>query len=107
MKNKKYKLVVYVPVNNAPEVREVMGKAGGGKIGDYSSCSFSVVGIGRFKPEDGANPYVGEIGEHQEVEEERIEMTVDAKVLDKVIGVMKEVHPYQEVAYDVYLLEDK
>ena len=103
----KYKLVVYVPLSHADAVREAMGKAGAGKIGNYSYCSFSSRGIGRFKPEDGANPHIGEVGKFEEVEEERIEVTVDAAVLDAVVVAMKSVHPYEEVAYDIYALEDK
>lgn len=102
-----YKLVVYVPVSHADLVREAIGGAGGGKIGNYSFCSFSVRGIGRFKPEAGAQPYIGEVGTLEEVEEERIEVTVRGDVLDAVIVAMKAAHPYEEVAYDVFLLENK
>lgn len=52
-----YKLVVYVPISHADQVREAIGNAGGGKLGKYSSCSFTVRGTGRFKPEEGAHPY--------------------------------------------------
>ena len=101
-----YKLVVYVPVPNADEVREAIGKAGGGQIGEYSFCSFSVKGVGRFKPGKGAKPHIGEVGKFEEVEEERIEVTVPKEIISKVIEEMKKVHPYEEVAYDVYPLEN-
>ncbi len=52
----KNKLVVHVPVGSGDKIREAIGGAGGGKIGNYSFCSFTVRGVGRFKPEDGANP---------------------------------------------------
>lgn len=102
----KYKLVVYAPTANADVVREAIGKAGGGKIGNYSSCSFSTKGTGRFKPEAGASPAIGEVGKLEAVEEERIEVTCSGDVLDAVIAAMKKVHPYEEVAYDVYKLEN-
>jgi hypothetical protein len=78
---------------------------GGGKIGNYSHCSFSTRGQGRFLPLDGANPHIGTVGTPEIVEEERIEVTVDEEVLDVVIQAMKEAHPYDEIAYDVYKLE--
>ncbi len=101
----KCKLVVTVPVSNANAVREAMGKAGAGVFGNYSYCSFSVRGVGRFKPELGAKPYIGHVGKLEEVEEERIEVTCTAKVLPAVIAAMKKVHQYEEVAYDVFHLE--
>ena len=102
----KYKLVVYVPLTHADAVREVMGNIGAGKIGNYSHCSFSSRGEGRFLPLDGAKPHIGNVGTAEVVEEERIEVTVDEEVLQEVIAAMKSVHPYDEVAYDVYKLED-
>jgi hypothetical protein len=102
----KYKLVVYVPITHADAVREAIGQAGGGKIGNYSFCSFSSRGTGRFKPEAGANPAIGSVGRLEAVEEERIEVTCSAEALDAVIAAMKKVHPYEEVAYDVYKLEN-
>jgi hypothetical protein len=101
----KYKLVVYVPIENADAVRQSIGEAGGGKIGNYSSCSFSSRGTGRFKPESGANPHIGEVGKPESVEEERIEVTLDAQIVGNVIAAMKRAHPYEEVAYDLYPLE--
>src|SRR3989344_4652570 len=70
----KVKIVVFVPASHTDIVREAMGKAGAGKIGNYTNCSFSSKGIGRFKPEAGANPTIGEVGKLESVEEERIEM---------------------------------
>lgn len=102
----KYKFVVYVPLTHTDVVRKAIGEAGGGKIGNYSHCSFSAVGQGRFLPGEGANPHIGSTGSLEAVEEEKIEMTVDEAVLQEVINAMKEVHPYEEVAYDVYRLED-
>ena len=102
----KYKLVVYVPLTHADIVREAIGSFGGGKIGNYSYCSFSSRGQGRFLPLDGAHPHIGSVGTPEIVEEERLEVTVDEQVLDSVIKVMKEAHPDEEVAYDVYKLEN-
>ncbi|MCF7834072.1 MAG: hypothetical protein K9L98_01015 [Candidatus Pacebacteria bacterium] len=99
------KIVVFVPETHTDIVREAMGKAGAGKIGNYNYCSFSSKGIGRFKPEDGANPHIGEVGKFEEVVEERIETVCPREKLQEVISAIKDVHPYDEVALDVYLLE--
>jgi hypothetical protein len=101
-----YKLVVTVPLTHADQVRAAIGDAGGGKMGEYSHCSFSSRGKGRFIPLVGANPHIGSVGMPEIVEEERIEITVDEEILHEVIAAMKAVHPYEEVAYDVYTLED-
>lgn len=100
------KIVVFVPETHTDIVREAMGKAGAGKIGNYSYCSFSSKGIGRFKPEDGANPHIGEVGKYEEVVEERIETVCEREKLQEVIAAIKEVHPYDEIALDVYPLEN-
>ena len=104
---KKYKLVFTIPAANAERAREAIGKAGAGKLGNYSFCSFSAKGIGRFRPERGANPAIGEVGKFEEVEEERIECQCDEDVVDDVISALKEVHPYEEIAYDLYPLETR
>lgn len=105
MQSNNVKIVVTVPETHADIVRDAIGNAGGGKIGNYSHCSFSSKGIGRFKPEIGANPHVGSVGKLEEVSEERIEITCDRKDLEKVVKAIKAVHPYEEVALDVYSLE--
>ena len=100
------KIVVFVPETHADIVREAMGQAGAGKIGNYSFCSFSTKGVGRFKPENGANPHIGEVGKLEQVAEERIEMVCPREILQNVIAAIKKVHPYEEVALDVYPLEN-
>ena len=101
----KSKLIVTVPLTHADIVRDTIGKAGAGKFGNYSFCSFSSKGTGRFKPEEGASPHIGQIAQLEEVEEERIEVTCDNEILQAVIDAIKAVHPYEEVAIDVYCLE--
>ncbi len=106
MEAKKYKLITFVPEAQADTVRKAMGDAGAGIIGNYSHCSFSSKGTGRFLPEYGANPVIGKVGTLEEVVEERIEVTCEQNKLQGIIQAMKAVHPYEEVAYDVYRLEN-
>lgn len=104
--SKNVKIVIFVPETHTDIVREAMGKAGAGKIGNYTYCTFSTKGIGRFKPEQGANPHIGEVGTLEEVVEERIETVCEREKLDAVIDAIKSVHPYDEIAYDIYPLEN-
>lgn len=106
MESNNVKIVVYVPEANANEVRDAIGQAGGGKIGNYTFCSFSSKGIGRFLPQEGANPAIGEIGKLESVEEERIEVTCSRELAADIISAIKSIHPYEEVVLDVYPLEE-
>jgi len=103
----KVKIVTFVPIDNADAVREALGKAGAGTIGEYTFCSYSVVGKGRFVPSKKANPHIGEAGKPEIVEEERIEVVCERDKAKAAVEAMKTAHPYEEVAFDVYpLLEE-
>ncbi|MBI4116760.1 hypothetical protein HY449_03395 [Candidatus Pacearchaeota archaeon] len=84
-----------------------MERAGRGIIGNYEYCTFSSKGIGRFKPKKGATPFIGKVGEIEEVEEERIEFICPKNKSKKVIKAVKQAHPYEEVAFDIYPLLDE
>jgi len=96
-----FKLSVFVPNDAAEAVRTAMAEAGAGQIGDYDSCSFSVEGTGRFRPNDDATPFIGEAGKLEAVPDKRIEVVVNQHALSAVEHAMKKAHPYEEVAYDV------
>jgi dinuclear metal center YbgI/SA1388 family protein len=101
------KVATYVPATHTDDVLGAMAHEGAGQIGGYSECSFRVTGKGTFRPAVGATPYSGEVGELNEAVEERLEMIVPTDRLADVVAAMKSVHPYEEVAYDVYPLENK
>jgi dinuclear metal center YbgI/SA1388 family protein len=100
------KLVVFVPEENAVQIREALGNAGAGAIGDYSHCSFTASGKGRFLPGENTNPHIGEQGKLEAVNEVRVETVFPQSIEKKVIQAMIKAHPYEEVAYDVYRLEN-
>lgn len=104
--NELYKVVIHVEESNADAVRQAIGEAGGGKIGNYTHCSFSIKGTGRFLPGDGANPTVGEVGQLEAVAEERIEVTCDKSTLKQVVAAIKQAHSYEEPTIDIYPLLD-
>jgi hypothetical protein len=95
-------LVITVPETHGDRMREALGRAGAGKIGEYSHCSFSVKGIGRFLPNKGANPFIGKEGSLEEVVEERIEAVCSAALLEHVLEEIKKAHPYEETVIDIY-----
>lgn len=106
MVTKNVKFVVFVPISHADIIRKVLGEAGAGRIGNYDFCSFSTHGIGRFRGVEGANPAIGEVGKYEAVEEERIEVVVPREILNEVIEKVKSNHPYEEVAFDIYPIEN-
>lgn len=106
MNSSTVKLVVYVPLTHADAVRMALGDAGAGQLGHYSHCSFTSIGTGRYKGDETTNPFIGKAGQYESVEEERIEVTVSRAVLPAVVKAMKEAHPYEEVAFDIYPLLD-
>jgi dinuclear metal center YbgI/SA1388 family protein len=101
------KLVTFVPEEKAEAVRNAIFKAGAGYIGNYDCCSFNTQGIGSFRAGQNTNPYVGEKEKLHYENEIRIETIFPKHIKGKIIGALIESHPYEEVAYDIYSLENK
>ncbi len=101
------KIVVTIPVENVNEVRNAICEAGAGIIGNYTDCSMSTKCIGTFKPTDEANPYIGKNNNLEFVEEEKLEVVCDVKLVKKVILKLRDVHPYEEPAIDIIPLLDE
>ncbi|HUN66397.1 MAG TPA: Nif3-like dinuclear metal center hexameric protein [Bacteroidota bacterium] len=96
------KIVVFVPLSHSDAVMEAMAGEGAGRIGNYDRCSFRTAGSGTFRPLSGARPYTGSAGVLEQVGEERIEMIVPRWKSGRVIEAMRRVHPYEEVAFDLF-----
>ncbi len=99
---RKYKVVVFVPVDKAEKLMVKMATAGAGKIGKYSLCSFRVTGIGTFKGAEGSNPAYGKKNRLEKIEESRLEMICSQIDLEKVIDTVYKYHPYEEPACEIY-----
>jgi dinuclear metal center YbgI/SA1388 family protein len=99
------KVAVFVPESHAEAVREAMDRAGGGCIGNYSGCSFSINGTGTFRPGENTNPYIGTRGELERLKEVRVETIIDRRKVSKLMDEVIKVHPYEEVAHDIYRLD--
>lgn len=101
-----YKFIFFVPDSHVESVKEAIFAVDGGKLGDYSHCSWQTLGTGQFKPLKGSNPYSGTIEELQVVQEWRVELVVEEQNIQAAVNAMKEAHPYEMPAYDVINLED-
>jgi len=101
------KLAVFVPEDSAQAVRDAICQAGAGFIGHYSHCTFNQSGTGTFLPTETTNPYIGEVGRLEEVKEVKIETVFQASIQKKVIKAMLDAHPYEEVAYDIFSLDNQ
>jgi len=100
------KLVFFCPVDSAEKVKQSIFEAGAGKIGNYDCCSFEISGEGNFRANEGSNPYVGNKGEIHKESELRIETIFPKYLKNRIVSSMIEAHPYEEVAYDIYALEN-
>jgi len=101
------KLFTFVPAAQAEQVRNAIFEAGAGHIGNYSEVSFNAPGFGTFKAGDGANPFVGKLGERHSEEEIKMEIIFPAFLENGIISAIKAVHPYEEVAYDCVSLSNQ
>jgi len=99
-----FKLVYFVPEEARDATREAVFAAGAGVIGDYERCSWYTKGTGTFLARHGAEPWIGEVGEEEHVEEYRVEVVVPEQALVGAIEALRDAHPYEEVAFDLYPL---
>jgi len=100
-----YKLAFFVPAADAEAVKEAVFATGAGRIGDYEACCFQSLGTGQFRPLPGANPHIGEVGDLERVEELKVELVCEDALIGTAVGALKQAHPYEEPAFDVWKLD--
>jgi dinuclear metal center YbgI/SA1388 family protein len=100
------RLITFAPNDKAEEVRQAVFEAGAGEIGKYQECSFNSEGTGTFKAGEGADPYVGEIGKRHNEKETKIEIVYPFYLEKQVVKALVQNHPYEEVAYDIFTMEN-
>lgn len=98
------KLVVFLPKGYEDVIMEGLTRAGAGWIGNYSHCTFQTEGTGTFLPREDTNPFLGEAGKLERAVEVRLETIFPARLERKILRALLAVHPYEEVAYDLYPL---
>lgn len=96
-----FQIVVFVDVDHADRVKRALFSAGAGRLGNYECCSFDTRGTGQFRPIEGADPFIGKVGEVERVDEVRVEMMCTGDYLKAAIEAMLEAHPYEAPAYYV------
>lgn len=101
------KIAVFIPLDYVDQVTDAMAQAGAGIIGNYERCSFRTSGKGTFRSSSDAWSFIGKAGELETVDEAKVEMLVPGWVVSEVIRAMLAAHPYEEVAYDIYRLENE
>ncbi|HKS12513.1 MAG TPA: YqfO family protein [Pseudomonas sp.] len=100
-----YKLAFFVPPSHVEAVKAEVFAEGGGRIGDYDHCAWQVLGQGQFRPLDGSQPFLGQTGVVEQVEEWRVELVVADELIVQVVAALKRSHPYETPAYEVWKLE--
>jgi hypothetical protein len=101
-----YLLSFYVPLDQADQVKEAMFAAGAGRIGAYEYCAWQTVGRGQFRPLAGSDPFIGQMGKLESVDEAKVEMVCRDEVIKPVIEALRAAHPYETPAYAVVKCED-
>lgn len=101
-----YKLCFFVPEADVDLVKAAVFKAGAGRIGDYDHCCWQVLGQGQFRPLPGSQPHIGQQGAIETVAEYKVEMVCDDSLVTAAVDALKQAHPYEEPAFEVWKLED-
>jgi len=107
LKNQLMKLEYFIPPSHHEKVLESLHAAGVGNIGQYSQCSFSTSGKGRFTPNKGSNPFTGKIGQPEESDEWKVEVIFPKHNYNTVLKVLKQEHPYEEIAFMITRVENE
>ncbi|AVH37192.1 NGG1p interacting factor NIF3 [Pseudomonas monteilii] len=101
-----YKLAFFVPASHVEVVKAAVFAAGGGRIGDYDHCAWQTLGQGQFRPLDGSQPFLGQAGQVEVVEEWKVELVVADDLIVQVVAALKQSHPYETPAYEVWRLAE-
>lgn len=101
-----YKICVYIPESHLQQVKDALFASGAGRIGNYDSCCWQVSGEGQFRALEGSAPYLGQQGKLETVKEYKIELVCEDHRIKAAVAAMKQAHPYETPAYDVWKLEN-
>ena len=101
-----YKLAFFVPASHVDVVKAAVFAAGGGRIGDYDHCAWQTLGQGQFRPLDGSQPFLGQTGQVEVVEEWKVELVVADDLIAPVVAALRLSHPYETSAFEVLRLLD-
>lgn len=100
-KSRLFKIEFYVPEEQLEQVKQAMFDAGAGRVGDYDSCAWQILGQGQYRPRAGSTPFKGQIDNLETLSEYKVEMVCAEEFVAQAVGALKESHPYEEVAFSV------
>ncbi len=100
------KLVTYIPKTHLETLRTALSNAGAGALGNYDCCSFESTGTGTFRGNAESNPFIGQAGQLSHEIEHRLEVIFPVYLQHKIVEALKKNHPYEEIAYDIYALDN-
>ncbi|WP_312089381.1 Nif3-like dinuclear metal center hexameric protein [Chryseobacterium sp.] len=106
-KNNLKQLTVFVPNDYSEDVKEALFAAGAGNIGFYDECSFTIEGKGTFRPMEGSTPFSGQLNNREDAEEKMISVIFESYKQKQIVSAMKKAHPYEEVAHQIYSLDNQ
>ncbi|PPD33058.1 MAG: NGG1p interacting factor NIF3 [Methylomonas sp.] len=101
-----YQLIFYVPISHLDTVKNAVFNAGAGQFGQYDQCAWQTLGQGQFRPLPNSQPYLGQPGQLESVEEYKVEMICIDERIKAAITALLAAHPYQQPAYVVYKMPD-
>ncbi|GAA0850584.1 YqfO family protein [Marinobacter szutsaonensis] len=101
-----YKMCYFVPESHLEKTKQALFAAGAGRIGDYDSCAWQCKGQGQFRPLEGSDPYLGSQGDVEVVDEFKVELVCEDSLIHDALKALKQAHPYEEPAYEIFRIED-
>ncbi|WP_100641417.1 YqfO family protein [Marinobacter salexigens] len=101
-----YKICYFVPETHLEKTKQALFDIGVGRIGDYDSCAWQCRGQGQFRPLEGSTPFLGQSGELEVVDEFKVELVCTDELVSRAVATLKQAHPYEEPAYEVYRMEE-
>lgn len=101
-----YKMCYFVPETHVEKTKQALFDAGAGRIGDYDSCAWQCLGRGQFRPLEGSDPFLGHAGEIEAVDEFKVELVCADELIKDALAALKQAHPYEEPAYEIYRMEE-
>lgn len=101
-----YKLAFFVPADHKEKVKQAIFATGAGRIGNYDCCSWETLGTGQFRALQGSNPFIGQQGVVETVQEYRVELVCHDHLIQTAVAALRSAHPYEEPAFDVWKLEN-
>lgn len=101
-----YKMCYFVPESHLEQTKQALFAAGAGRIGDYDSCAWQCKGQGQFRPLEGSDPYLGSQGDVEVVDEFKVELVCEDSLIHDALKALKQAHPYEEPAYEIFRIAD-